>query len=75
MATIEVTLPDSLHERIQEAAWSDGISVEQFLAAAVAEKLAADTFLNARGRRSTRQSFEWALAQVLDAPPDPCDEL
>ncbi|HET7233918.1 MAG TPA: hypothetical protein VFJ16_28160 [Longimicrobium sp.] len=41
----------------------------------MAEKLAADAFLNARGRRSTRQSFEWALAQVLDAPPDPCDEL
>ncbi len=75
MVTFELTLPDSLYERVQEAARRGGVTVEQFITAAVAEKLAADVFLNARGRRSTRPLFESAPAQVLDAPPRPGDEL
>jgi uncharacterized protein (DUF1778 family) len=78
MSTINVRLPDSIHEKIREVAERDGISIDQFLASAAAEKLAAclsDDYLEARALRSSREAFERALAQVPDVPPDPGDEL
>jgi len=78
MSTISVRLPDSIHEAIKEVAERDGISVDQFLTSAAAEKLAAflsDDYLDMRARRSSREAFERALAQVPDVPPLPGDEI
>jgi hypothetical protein len=78
MSTISLHLPDSIHEKIKEVAERDGISVDQFLASAAAEKLAAfmgEDYLEQRARRSSREAFERALAQVPDVPPDPGDEM
>ena len=78
MTLINVRLPDSIHEKIREVAERDGISVDQFLASAAAEKLAAflsDDYLEVRARRSSREAFEGALAKVPEVPPDPGDEL
>ena len=78
MSTISLNLPDSIHEKIKEVAHRDGISVDQFLASAAAEKLAAflgDEYIEQRARRSSREAFERALAQVPAVPPDPGDEL
>ena len=43
MSTVSFNLPDSVHKKIQELADREGISVDQFLATAAAEKLAAFT--------------------------------
>jgi predicted DNA-binding ribbon-helix-helix protein len=78
MSTVSVRLPDSIHQKIKEVAERDGISVDQFLASAAAEKLAAflsDDYLDERAGRSSREAFEAALAQVPAVPPDPGDEL
>ena len=78
MTTINVRLPNSIHEKIREVAERDGISVDQFLASAAAEKLAAflsEEYLESRARRSSREAFEAALARVPDVPPEPGDEL
>lgn len=75
MSTISLKLPDSMYAKVREIAQRDGISVEQFLESAAAEKLAADAYLSARASRSSKEAFEWALAQVPDVPPVPGDEL
>jgi hypothetical protein len=75
MSTISLNLPEPLHDRIREIAQRDGISVEQFLETAVAEKLASHAYVRARARRSTQKAFERALAQVPDVPPIPGDEI
>lgn len=41
MSTLSLRLPDSLHNRVRELAQQDGISINQFISTAVAEKLAA----------------------------------
>lgn len=54
----------------------EGISINQFIATAVAEKMSAlmtEDYLQARGRRGSRAKFEAALAQVPDAEPEPRD--
>ena len=78
MTTINVRIPDSIHAKIREIAERDGISVDQFLASAAAEKLAAflsDDYLETRARRSSQEAFDRALANVPDVPPVPGVEL
>lgn len=78
MSTVSVRIPESIYEKIKEVAERDGITVDQFLASAASEKLAAfmgEEYLEQRARRSSKEAFERALAQVPDVPPDPGDEF
>ncbi len=76
MNTITLTLPPSLHERAKALAERDHISLDQFVALAVAEKLSAlmtEDYLKARAGRGDRARFEQALAKVPDVEPAPED--
>jgi hypothetical protein len=78
MSALSVRLPESLHERVRELAAREGISINQLIAAALAEKMSAimtAEYLDARARRGTRQKFLSALAQVPDIEPEPHDQM
>jgi hypothetical protein len=78
MSTLSLRLPESLHKQLAALAKSEGISINQLIATAAAEKLAALTteeYLKARAKRSSRAKFRAALATVPNAPPVPGDEL
>lgn len=78
MSKISLRLPDSLHRRIRELASEDGISINQFISTAAAEKLAAlmtVEFLEKRGKHGSREKFEAALAKLPDAEPEGYDKL
>ena len=78
MSTVEEVIPDSLMKRIRELAEREGVTVEQFISSAAAEKAAAwmtVEYLRARAARGDRQSFERALSRVPDVEPDAPDRL
>lgn len=78
MSAMSLRLPNSLHEAAKELAVREGISVNQLVASALAEKLAAIMtveYLDARGKRGSRTKFLAALARVPDVEPDPADRL
>jgi uncharacterized protein (DUF1778 family) len=78
MSTISIRLPESLHDGIREAARREGISINQFIASAAGEKLAAwatEEHLAARARRGDRVKFEAALSRVPDREPDSEDAI
>ena len=78
MSTVQVHLPDSLQHQLQTLAERDGISIDQFIATAVAEKLAAlltEAYLEERAKRGSRAKYEEALAHVPDVEPEPYDRL
>ncbi|MSQ01345.1 MAG: toxin-antitoxin system HicB family antitoxin [Myxococcales bacterium] len=78
MSTISVRLPESLHVGIREAARREGISINQFIASAAGEKLAAwatEEYLTARARRGDRGKFEAALGRIEDRAPGPDDTI
>jgi hypothetical protein len=79
MSTISLRLPESLHRQIRKLANEDGISINQFLSTAAAEKLAAlmttVEYLDERARRGSREKFEAALASLPDVEPDDEDRL
>ena len=79
MTAISLRLPDSLHKIARELAQDEGISMNQLITLALAEKvsaLAAETYLEERAARGDRAKFETALMKVADVePPDECDRL
>lgn len=78
MSTLSIRLPDSLHKRLKQMAEAKGISMNQFITLAVAEKisaLATVEYLEERAKRGSRQKFEAVLANVPDVEPEEYDKL
>lgn len=78
MSALSVRLPESLHQRVRELAVREGISINQLIATALAEKMSAlmtADYLEERARRGSRAKFLAALAQVPDVEPEPDDRL
>ena len=72
MSTISLRLPDSLHERVRDLAQQEDISINQFIATALAEKMAAlmtTEYLEARAQRGSRRKFRGVLSKVRDREP------
>jgi len=78
MSKISVHLPHSLHTKVKEVAQQDGISPDQFIATAIAEKLSAlltVDYLRQRADRSSQEAFERALSEIPDVEPEEYDKL
>jgi hypothetical protein len=78
MSAMSIRLPESLHRNARVFAEREGVSVNQLVATALAEKLAAlgaEDYLRERAARGSRQTFEHALAAVPAGTPVPGDEL
>jgi hypothetical protein len=78
MSTLTLTIPDSIRRRGESLAHADGITVDQFVATAVAEKIAvldSGTYLQERAARASREKFERVLAKVPDVEPEEFDRL
>lgn len=71
MSALSVRLPESLHKYARQYAATEGISVNQLISMALAEKLAAlaaEDLLEKRAQRGSRAKFEAALSKVPDVP-------
>ncbi|MCF6324633.1 MAG: type II toxin-antitoxin system HicB family antitoxin [Gammaproteobacteria bacterium] len=78
MSTLSLRLPDSLHEQIKKLASEDGVSINQFVVSAVAEKTSAfltRSYLEERGKLSSKTKFKKALSKVPKITPDDFDKL
>jgi hypothetical protein len=78
MSTMSIRLPESMHERARKLAKREGVSVNQLIATALAEKISAlDTvaYLRERAGRGSEAAFREVLSRVSSGPPLPGDEL
>ncbi|HET8656739.1 MAG TPA: hypothetical protein VFL93_14550 [Longimicrobiaceae bacterium] len=79
MSTIQIKLPDSLYRHVQRLAEQEGLSVDQFLASAAAEKLSAlqtaDYLAERAARAGTLNEFLRLLEKVPDVEPPEYDRL
>lgn len=78
MSTLSIQLPDSLYKSLRILAEQDGVSLDQFIALAVAEKISALTtqgYLQERASRGNRANYETVLAKVADIEPELYDQL
>ncbi|MBM3461830.1 MAG: toxin-antitoxin system HicB family antitoxin [Armatimonadetes bacterium] len=78
MSTISLRLPESIHARLRDLARREGISINQLITTALAEKISAlmtEDYLAARAARGSRKKFDAALSRVSDAAPEESDRL
>jgi hypothetical protein len=78
MSALSLRLPHSLHERARTLARREGISINQLIATALAEKMSAlltEEYFRERGRGASRAKFVAALAKVPDIEPEAHDKL
>lgn len=67
MSTLSLRIPDSLHRTLKDAAEQDGVSINQFVSLAVAEKLSAlQTFnlIAEKAAKGSQTNFLKAMALV-----------
>jgi hypothetical protein len=78
MSTMSLRLSESLHRQAKELARQEGISINQLVATALAEKisaLAAGEYLQKRAARGSRANFDRALSKVKKSAPTREDRL
>jgi hypothetical protein len=78
MSSIKVNIPESLRRRAQALAEDDGVPLDQFIATALAEKVAvldSESYIQERAQRASRERFDRVLAKVPDVEPEVRDRL
>jgi uncharacterized protein (DUF1778 family) len=78
MSALSLRLPKSLHKQLKELAQEEGISVNQFVMLAVAEKIAMIStieYLEKRSQRGNREKLLAILEKAPDVEPETFDRL
>ena len=78
MSVLSLRLPVSMHHHMKDLAQQEGVSINQFIMLAVAEKMAAlDTkdYLQKRALRGSRQKLLAVLAKSPDVEPEAAGRL
>ena len=78
MSTLSLRIPNSLHEQIRQLAKREGISINQFVASAAAEKMAAlltEEYIEERAKRASSKKFQKVLKKVPGSEPEDYDRI
>ena len=72
MSTVSLRLPNFLHKEVKNIAKDEGISINQFISTALAEKMSAlktEEYLEQRAKKASRKKFDDALSKVGNNHP------
>lgn len=78
MSSLSLRLPNSLHRHIKEFAEKEGVSINQFISTAIAEKMSAlstEDYLEARARKGSKSKLKKLLEKVPDVEPKEYDRI
>lgn len=77
MSTLSIRIPDSLHASVKRFSKEDHVSINQFIAAAVAEKITAletENYLRERAQSGSTDKFNEILKKVPNIEPEQRDK-
>jgi hypothetical protein len=78
MSTLSIRLPNSIHQHAKRLARDEGISVNQLVSSALAEKLSAldaERYLSERAERGKKVDIDAILAKIPAVEPEPRDRI
>lgn len=78
MGALSLRLPESIHRHIREIAKVEGVSINQLISSAIAEKISAimtEEYLERRAKRADINKMKAILNDVADREPILGDEL
>ena len=68
-----IAVPEDLYNKAAQVAAKDHVSVEEFVSALLASRLANREYIETRAQLFSREEFERALNAVPDVEPEPYD--
>jgi hypothetical protein len=77
MSTLSIRIPDSIHEIVKKMSKDDNISINQFIASAITEKVTAfetEDYIRKRGELGSKEQFIEILKKVPNIEPDEYDK-
>ena len=78
MSVLSLRIPESIHTKVKEISKKEKISINQFIASALSEKLSAfmtEDYIQRRAKNASEKKFFAALKKVPDAQPDENDRI
>ena len=78
MGALSLRLPESIHRHIRDIAKAEGVSINQLISSAIAEKISAimtEEYLQKRADRANIKDMEAVLNKVSKRDPLKGDEL
>jgi hypothetical protein len=78
MSSLSLRLPDSLHRHIKEFSEKEGISINQFISTAVAEKMSAlstQSYLEEKAKKGSSTQLKRLLKKVPAVEPEKHDRI
>ncbi|MCK5787153.1 MAG: toxin-antitoxin system HicB family antitoxin [Candidatus Sabulitectum sp.] len=78
MGALSLRLPESIHRHIREIAKVEGVSINQLISSAIAEKISAimtEEYLERRAKRADINKMKAILNDIADREPILGDEL
>ena len=78
MSTLSIRLPNSIHQHAKRLARDEGVSVNQLVSSALAEKLSAldaERYLSERAERGKKVDIDAILAKIPVVEPEPHDRI
>jgi len=78
MSVLSLRIPESIHIKVKEISKKENISINQFIASALSEKLSAfmtEDYIQRRAKNAAEKKFIAALKQVPNVPPDEEDRI
>ena len=78
MSTLSIRLPNALHQHAKRLAQTEGVSVNQLVSSALAEKLSAldaERYLQERAARGRAVDINAILAKVPNTEPELEDKI
>jgi hypothetical protein len=78
MSTLSIRLPNSIHQHAKRLARDEGVSVNQLISSALAEKLSAldaERYLSERAERGRKVDIDAIFAKIPSVEPEPQDRI
>lgn len=78
MGNLQINLPNSVRERVEQLAQEDGLSVDEYLATVISQRIAvaeADSYIRRRGSRGSAKRMLQTLRRAPDIEPESWDRI
>ena len=78
MSSFNITIPESIRNRVEYFAREEGVSVEEFVASILSQRIAvadADSYVRDRAERGSAEQLLEILGRAPEVEPEPEDRI
>ena len=75
---MSISIPDSVRSRVEDIAREDGVTVDDFVATVLLQRVAvanADSYVRSRAKRGSASKLTELLDKAPNVDPDPSDRI